>query len=157
MQIFYPQGVIFGTWVDENSLVYCAVETWTRFVRRKGYLSKQHCSCVSRAANKNVKLLDSSSFHLLNHLETYWDAGFFSPTSLHIILKKKKIISSFCRLFLVSNPKSLKVLHARLWYVFVCFQLHSHDFSVPRKKKRKKESNNSLLFSAFCSFNLLSA
>lgn len=31
MQIFYSQGVISGSSVDENSLVYCVVQRWRVF------------------------------------------------------------------------------------------------------------------------------
>lgn len=132
MQIFYPHGVISGTWVDENSLVYCAVQTGKGFVRRKGYVSKQHSSCVSRAGNKNVKILDISSSHSLNYLSSILKLTELQGFFLYSLQKKSFL---FCRLIPVSNPTSPKVLHVHLWYVFVCFQLHYHDFTVPRKKK----------------------
>lgn len=138
MQIFYPHGVISGTWVDENSLVYCAVQTGKRFVRRKGYVSKQHSSCVSRAGNKNVKILDISSSHSLNYLSSILKLTELQGFFLYSLQKKSFL---FCRLIPVSNPTSPKVLHVHLWYVFVCFQLHYHDFTVPRKKNKKKKES----------------
>lgn len=91
MQIFYPHGVISGTWVDENSLVYCAVQTGKGFVRRKGYVSKQHSSCVSRAGNKNVKILDISSSHSLNYLSSILKLTELQGFFLYSL--QKKIIS----------------------------------------------------------------
>lgn len=152
MQIFYPHGVISGTWVDENSLVYCAVQTGKRFVRRKGYVSKQHSSCVSRAGNKNVKILDISSSHSLNYLSSILKLTELQGFFLYSLQKNHFFSADWFQYQTPHHPKFYTCTCGMFLFVSNCI-IMTLQFPGKKNKTRKK---NLLLFSPFCSFNLMS-